>query len=676
MVFFAQESFASIRVTQNETASSAQNKCVFDISLSEEFRPNYDTLTAYVNVKSKEAGLNEDVPLTSLHPHTTGIAEITFAAPNPPDGESKLYTFESTFYMARPDSGTDVKLNTSFANFTCKSMLFKAQEDIKQEIARQRVGGVISVGTTKVNTAAQRMGGGEFMVGNNTYTISGIGSALVGCSGASGWAREQLGSIFGSLPTTQESVSTNDKKGNSKEECGDKLAYAASRIVIENMSRSVVNWANSGNDGSSFFPKDYQSLYQSIKSKQVGDFVEELRRSSNGSSPFSSGGARNLAQFSRNQNRSFADRTRYTGPNASFYQDFRQGGWDSWFSYVLVPQNNPLGYSRLLSEENSNRQNLATSLIRDELNNNSGFLSQKVCADTDFKKWKDDAERIDFETRAKGGDKNAIKRVEQAKCESYKTVTPGGLIAEQVRQAIGSPMRQAEQADEINESLGSLFDAMVVNLASRGLAGLSEPGFRDRVNFSFNSKNNSIDQPTGGTFWDEFGTNFDLRRDLPNIINTQKAYINQLEKNNLALNTVLQGVERMDMVMPGPGLTWFEGQEFNGGYMAELTKIQNKYKNPDRENKEVQDFQEDIGLYKSLVEEVYKDRQNLSTYQDVYEGVSNRETYQNTLQLNQQEIKAVKDLLSQLEIIQRDVEALYKRACQRFIAENPGSICI
>lgn len=673
MVLFAQKSFASIRITQNKEASSAQNKCVLNLSIAETLSPNYDTLTAYVNIKSKEAGFNEDVPLVDQN--GTGVAEITAIAPMPAEGESKTYNFESTLYMARRDSGTDVKIGTKNASFVCKSILFEQNELIKNQIAQQRTGMVTSTLSNQVFMASQRMGGGEFMVGNNSYTISGIGSALIGCSNVSSWGREKLGELFGSVSTNQEKVGVNDSKDNAKESCGDRLAYAASRLVIENMSRAVINWANSGNDGTSFFPQDYQSLFQNVKNKQVEDFVKELRNGNN-SSPFSSSAARSAAQMARNNTRSFAERTRYSGPNAEFFQDFRSGGWEAWYSYILVPQNNPIGYGRLLSEEKSNRQNTAINLLQNELTSNNGFLSQKVCADKGYRKWTSDAERVSAETLAKSGDKNAIKRIEQATCKTYKIATPGSLIAEQVKQAIGTPMRQAEQADEINESLGSLFDAMTVNLVSKGLTNLSQPSFRDRVNFSFNSSTNTLDQPTGGTFWEEFGTNFDLRRDLPNIINTQKAYVLQLEKNNLAISTVLQGIERMDMVMPGPGLLYFESEDFNTSYLREVSKIENRYDSQNKESRKIQNFQEDIGLYRALIEEVYKDRLNLKTYQEVYEGVSTRQSYQNILALNQRDITAVKDLIKELEIIQKGVDDLYKRACERFKTEKPGAICI
>lgn len=678
-IFFASNSFASIRAVQDKDASFAQDKCVINVSVSETYNTNYDTSTAYVELKSKEAGYSEIIPLyTAGDPYSTnygGSADVTISTAIPKDSK-KTYAFQSTFYMAKQDSAIEDKLNTSYASVDCESQAYAAEKSFQDSVLKQKTGTVTSGATQQVYSAAQRMGGGEVQIGKQRYSISGIGSALMGCAGVGNWVREKLGGFFKSTMNLDK-VTVDDSSNNSKESCGDQLAYAASRIAIENISRSVINWSNSGNDGSSFFPQNYKSLYQGIKDRQVQSFISELQSGQN-TNPFSSSIAKSIASKSRNEKLSFSERTKYTGPEPAFFKDFKNGGWDSWFKYILVPQNNPLGYSQLVSEELASRKNSSVQETKDELVNNNGFLSKKVCTDKGYVAWKDSAEKTSVENAARSGDEKAQKRLEQATCKNYKVATPGSIIADQVKQVVGTPMRQAEQVDEMNEALGSLFDAMVANLASRGLSGLSDTNFKNRVNFAFNTGSNTSSQnlPTGGTFWDEFGSNFDLRRDLPGILKTQKAYLRQIEINNKVLLTVLQSIDRMDYVLPGPKVDWFESQAGMSIIAARMKEIEMRYRRQAKTVRKMDELLENIGVYRVAVEKIYEPIQNLKTYPAVYDGIKTRALYEELLTINQREVVIMTDVINQLEKIQKDVDALYIRACDRFKKDNPGAICI
>lgn len=65
-----------------------------------------------------------------------------------------------------------------------------------------------------------------------------------------------------------------------------------------------------------------------------------------------------------------------------------------------------------------------------------------------------------------------------------ENTTPGAIIADQLKVNLGSSARQMELADEIGESLAAIFNALIQQLVSKGLASLSD---KDDENWSITS---------------------------------------------------------------------------------------------------------------------------------------------------------------------------------------------
>ncbi|OGI72669.1 hypothetical protein A3J61_01355 [Candidatus Nomurabacteria bacterium RIFCSPHIGHO2_02_FULL_38_15] len=536
-------------------------------------------------------------------------------------------------------------------------------------------------------------GNSNVSYGNKSFNIKGVGTALAGCLGIGDKiSGSQLGSIFGSVG--KSAVKVDDSSANKKESCGDSLAYAASRLVIQNMSKSTINWATSGNNGSPFYPTNYESLYKNIRATEMKTFITELQATDT-SNPYNLAFAKSLASKARSEAQTFAEKYKYTGPDAKFFGDFKKGGWEAWYKYTLVPQNNTLGYSRIASEQINKLQETATNTIKEELQNNAGFLSQKVCDDKGFVPWSSDTEMAKVLAEVKKNVPSAVARAKQAVCKNYKVATPGSIISKQLQDVLGSPLRQAEQVDEINEALGSVFDGIVAKLITNGLKSLSSTDFRNSVNFSFNATNaptanESYDTSTGGSFWDSYNTNFDLHRDLPGIIKTQKAYIAQLEKNNQIISKVLDSIDKMDYALPGPRVGWAEGMEqkayeaakqatleFKEGAWDDLASLQ-KFSL----QREMLAFIEDffvraitlfLGFYQNAVDSKFNPATNANMPKNsakMIALITTRQSYEEAYAQNDIEIQNTNDVILQLTDINNQVIALYKRACERFLKET------
>jgi len=273
--------------------------------------------------------------------------------------------------------------------------------------------------------------------------------------------------------------------------------------------------------------------------------------------------------------------------NNIFSKDFSTGGWDAYLALTQRDQNNPLGFSMAVSQYLEDQRNEKKVQVRDELLTNNGFLSQKKCL---LWQWYDEygkpivkggiskgnmaSAKLDFDIKAKeqtceeeGATSSACLEasalVERTLAESNavedrgaldetsnlgvfvfsenksattpnfdvcikdETITPGSVIKDKLTNYINSPERQLELADTINESLNSLFTALIENFRNEGLFGLSQEKYQyldevGNIGAGGFASNSSID--ANGDGYAEETTNdgrynkssFDLTRDLGN----------------------------------------------------------------------------------------------------------------------------------------------------------------
>jgi hypothetical protein len=352
-----------------------------------------------------------------------------------------------------------------------------------------------------------------------------------------------------------------------KEQCFDGIAIKLAKNQLTSMTRSAVNWVNSGYGGSPFFVQNMTNLTNSIERNVLDTGIDILLSPGNenpyardfarstirgyqtggglgsNSSNFLSGLSSDLSSFITDPSSYYTDdeqwqaqstRTalqRAQDANNSFANDFSVGGWNGYLALTQRDQNNPLGFTMLASQKLADMQNEKITETNQELAQNNGFLSQKTCV-----KWQvyeengkpktimnpnygdgstDTKSRVNVFTTTKprvcyrsGGDCCASEEE-----GGWKIITPGSIIKDKTTSYLNSPERQLELADTINESLNALFSILISKLQGGGLSGLSESNLVNPTNWINDA--NSIDD-TGS--YDNNGAynGFNLTRDLGN----------------------------------------------------------------------------------------------------------------------------------------------------------------
>jgi|GEM_PF-5002758 len=217
-----------------------------------------------------------------------------------------------------------------------------------------------------------------------------------------------------------------------KETILDGIVYALINTIISYISDSLVNWINSGFNGSPGFVQDPARFFTDIVDSELGNFIAstdfgflcngfniDIRAALNLN--FATG------NFKRRNNCTL---TQVVNNVQNGFQDLSTNGWDGWLSMTAVPQNNIYGAYIVAETEAAVRIGNKTFIDSKILDWGRGFLSQGV---------------------------NGVIK------------TPGAVIENQINNALGSGQRRVEVADEISEILGALMN----QLMSTALRGLS-----------------------------------------------------------------------------------------------------------------------------------------------------------------------------------------------------------
>lgn len=380
---------------------------------------------------------------------------------------------------------------------------------------------------------------------------------------------------------------TDQAAANKKrEECFNGIAIQLARNQLTSMARNTMNWVNTGFEGNPMYVQDITSFSNSIEKNILEKNIASLgssnkaypygtdfsRSAINGyrtGSSFRSGGTNFLDTLTSDLGYFLTDPESYYGysektamersqeANERFANDFSTGGWNGWLALTQRDQNNPLGFTMQASQYIADEQNRQTEQNKEELLTNNGFLSQKKCI-----LWQEYLDvNIPEEELVINDDGsssyepiyNENKRTDNDQCVKYEVVTPGSIIKDKLTTYINSPERQLELADTINESLNSLFSALISKFQNQGLASLSSGQYEYTTNGRTPNTNMGLGYGSQDAYNLEFSSysagagylngSFDLTRDLGNI------YIHDYNKNSLGdWNAKLNIIENTDPV--------------------------------------------------------------------------------------------------------------------------------
>lgn len=283
----------------------------------------------------------------------------------------------------------------------------------------------------------------------------------------------------------------------------DSLAWTVAKMTVQSITRSTVNWINSGFQGSPAFVTDLQSNLGTLADTVADNFFAQLNRVTtdvtgfNLKSPFQDQITQQLRANYYKATGSLLGLNQYDlngyskDPQAFLNGNFRQGGINAFFSAGQNPANNPFGAYMIASNALFNQIDVSAQQLRDEVIAGKGFLSfRKNCTTSN-------PDRV-VQGASTGGSTVALAKKDST--IGCPINTPGSVIESQLENSLGSGVRQLELADSINEIVGALFGQLVNQvLGSNGLSGASQPSsgggssyIQQATSVSISSQNGSL----------------------------------------------------------------------------------------------------------------------------------------------------------------------------------------
>ena len=325
----------------------------------------------------------------------------------------------------------------------------------------------------------------------------------------------------------------------------DGIAWSLAKSVLSQMTSSMVNWVNSGFQGSPAFITDFKGFITEIADKQFGQYLEEL------------GGAFSFicAPFKLDVRLALAvsyDYQRVNGQapgksksctlsgaieNVNKFIDGTEkfvetGGWKSFFAVTQNPQGlTPFGSIISAQAEMSARIVNARGEELKLLDYGSGFLSSKIC-------------------EAVGGSTAAKAR------KNCTITTPGKVINEALTFQTSTGPQSLISADEINELVSALF-AQITQQAITGAAGLLGLSGGSGYTYSGQAYTTELSQSAGSLSPDRLKTLIEDAIDIENEYQALiffyepqfEAYVLDLTNNLQQRNRAADILDEMDLTL-------------------------------------------------------------------------------------------------------------------------------
>mgnify|MGYP000956284595 CR=1 FL=1 len=298
------------------------------------------------------------------------------------------------------------------------------------------------------------------------------------------------------------------------------LAWMFAKLIVQQLTTSVVNWINSGFDGAPSFVQNPGSFFLNVADQATGAFISGKLETL--CSPFSIDLRIALAfKYHQKVNAEYTctlgtiiQNSKNAIKNASINGftagDFRQGGWPAFISMTTEPQNNI--YSSYLQADMGITLDVAGLHLgkKQQLIQGAGILSKEVCVTNPITVKSESTQAPFYSSSGLGGstsqvgsllgsNNSAVGQFSQtakanAGTKTCHIETPGSVISNFLKKHLDAPTDQLNLADSINEIVGALFTQLVSQILTKGLGAVSGNGPSDS-----NSYINQIRNEVGGT---------------------------------------------------------------------------------------------------------------------------------------------------------------------------------
>ena len=392
------------------------------------------------------------------------------------------------------------------------------------------------------------------------------------------------------------------------------IAQAIARRVLQKMTTATINWINGGSFGNPLFVENEDSFFKDIVEYEVKNIVDtlgyDLRRF-----PFGREFALNTIYT---YHRQFEDNAQYSLSKVlqdpilekRFREDFSVGGWDGFLIHTQYPQNNPIGFNMIATEQLADQLTgvvrSEAEKVRDKLDQGQGFLSTETCTtnptynnvanqfrqpkwnNSDYerknpynppdykvvgvtvynayqKQWLDNLAR----EKAKWTKDNTCPNRPDGS-SGFINTTPGSAIAHAAMQALDAPQKNALVAMTTG-SLAAIFDALLARLMDKagGLVGLATttnpPLTEDNWDYEGNTLGtvNAYNTTAWNAQPDDVVILSVFKEEVAEGIRdttTELALMDNTDLSNPGLSQVLSAtwpqIRLLDMCTPGPDLGW------------------------------------------------------------------------------------------------------------------------
>lgn len=322
----------------------------------------------------------------------------------------------------------------------------------------------------------------------------------------------QLG-IEGSILKVQVGMATREDVFN----C---IAWAIAKMIWRQIAASIIDWINSGFNGSPAFVQNFDRFLLGIADSVAGQVIQ------------GAGLGFLCSPFQLNIRIALAMRYAQRAPTCTltqvianinnFMQNFQQGGWGAWLQFTTAPQNNPYGGLLLGEATIALRTYNAQNQQSQQLAWGGGFLSLT----------KRNCKTVPVQVSVDGGPTLQPQMVQQ--CTS-SIQTPGQLIGKKIGSTLDAPETTLLMADEMNEIIDALSQQLLLQ-ALNGLFSLSQPSSYGDDYYRYATMTSSlasgdVGYADQGSFLTQAGTQLGIQTSIENDLSYSISLIDNATEN-------------------------------------------------------------------------------------------------------------------------------------------------
>jgi len=322
---------------------------------------------------------------------------------------------------------------------------------------------------------------------------------------------EHIGNVFTATGAGAEVTNTAISVKNVLKEITRQFLMAAAKRALAQMTKSTVNWINSGFHGAPLFLENPQSFFNDIAKSEIKNLINIIGYDPN-RFPFGKQFALNTIDAYKRQ---LSDNASYSLSNVindpalltNYRNNFSYGGWNAFLLHTQYPQNNFIGsriqinneLGRLLQGTNDN----AAGKVNKTLQQGLGFLSPQTCpSNPSYNNDYNEFNRPSFKPTTQWNPPEVVYDefgpINQAEFDAYEAnyknkivaekanwektnlcpggltnTTPGSVVSNEIMTSLTSGKRLTELQSALGGSLSAIFDALLNKFLGDGLNALA-----------------------------------------------------------------------------------------------------------------------------------------------------------------------------------------------------------